>query len=396
METDTLVPTEITALRAHRFLLRASLALGGMFAWIFSLDYLYEIAGDVPRAIAGTALLYVLSQVITIVLTPVAAMHLRRGVRQSLVWAVVALGSAFVFLGATIADAFGTETTGWGIACFAVLMGVYRALYWVPYHVQCAELPHTRFRMHVLFEGVLALMPLFVGMTIGMVAYPIERILFGAAGLAGASIVPLFALADTREKFSWSLSYTYAQLCRQKNRLLVARSLMAGVEGAGLFYVWPIAAFIVLGYSYGGLGIVCSVSLVCVLVLRHAYRWMTHRYNLHTAPVFQTVAVTAGWVGRSVAGTPIGLIIADVLSYTTIPSHGIVSDPFVFEQSSDRGTFLDEYTAIKEMSLAGGRIICATLLGTLVLVIPLAYALAFVLACATLASVLSLLAARHV
>src|SRR3989338_5858395 len=77
------------ALDAHRFLLRMGLAMGSVFAWILIFDYLAALSSSEARAIAGTAILYALSQLITIVFTPVAAAHLRTSSRRSLVWGVV-------------------------------------------------------------------------------------------------------------------------------------------------------------------------------------------------------------------------------------------------------------------------------------------------------------------
>lgn len=396
MEAITPTPFGVTALRAHRFLLRAALSLGSVFAWILIFEYFYEFSGAIPSALTATALMYGLAQGVAFVVTPIAAMHLRRGAIQSLVWGAVTLAGAYTALGATIAGVFGTQPVGWGIACFAVLMGMYRAMYWIPYRLQHEELPHTRFPAHVVYDVVIALLPAFAGVTLATIDYPAERILFGAAALALCAIVPLFALQDVRETFSWDYVYTLKQLFRPKNHMLVGQSFLSGIEGASLFFIWPIAAFIVLEYSYASLGVVFSVSLLIILALRKAYRTYLHSVGLHEAPVLHTVVLLSGWVGRLAAGTPFGIIVADVFSYTGLPaSRGVVNDPFVFEQTADRGAFLDEYTALKEMALAAGRICCTAIIGSLVLLMPLAYAFGITLVFAAVASAISYLAARH-
>src|SRR3989344_3226230 len=127
---------EDTALHAHRFLLRAGLAIANVFAWVLVFNFFFSVSQSVPRALAGTLLLYVLSQAITIFLTPIAAAHLRFGSRRALVWGVVLAASAFVVLGATFAGFFSDSPVFWGVAAFAVLLGAYRALYSVPYQLR--------------------------------------------------------------------------------------------------------------------------------------------------------------------------------------------------------------------------------------------------------------------
>ncbi len=223
---------------------------------------------------------------------------------------------------------------------------------------------------------------------------PAERILFGAAALAVLSVIPALALPDIRERFSWDYGYTFAQLFRGKNCILVGHSLLSGVEGGALYHVWPIAAFLVVGLSYPLLGAVFAASLLVILLIRSMYARIQRDTYLRAAPVWRSVAIISGWVGRSAVGTPLGLVVADVFSHTTAPSHGITSDPFVFEQVSERGAFVDEYTALKEIALASGKIISATLVGILALVLPISYALAAVLVCAAIASVFAMFSAK--
>src|SRR3989344_6657601 len=55
----------------HRFLLRAGLAIGNVFAWIFVFDYFVGFSGSVARAFAGGPIMYALLQAVKGMLTPV-------------------------------------------------------------------------------------------------------------------------------------------------------------------------------------------------------------------------------------------------------------------------------------------------------------------------------------
>lgn len=385
--------TSETALHAHRLLLRAALSLAHIFAWVFVFEYFYFFSGSTSQALAATALLYAFAQFITLVATPVSAAHLRRGTRHSMIWGVVCMGGAFVVLGGVLGGYFNTPM-GWGFVAFATLMGFYRALYWIPYRIALnASQPHEH--MRPLLEVLIALLPLFAGITIQGVIFGEGRLLFGGAALAAVSILPIFLVADAREKFSWPYLYTYKQLLRRKNHGLVVQSLLEGLQGAALFLVWPLAIFLILGWSYFVLGLVFTITLLMILLMRRVYTWLAQTFGIENSAVVHTVLVMSGWVGRLAAGTPIGIIVADSYSYATQPERGTKADPFTFEHMSDRGAFVDEYTALKEIGLALGRILMCAIVFCFALTFALPVVFAITLGVAAAASGIAILVARR-
>jgi hypothetical protein len=238
-------------------------------------------------------------------------------------------------------------------------------------------------------------MPLFAGLTIQGVLFGEGRLLFGAAALAAISIIPVFLIADTRERFSWRYFYTYKQLVRRKNHGLVVQALLEGLQGAALFLVWPLAIFLILGWSYFVLGLVFTITLLTILLTRRVYAWLAHTFGIENSSIVHTVLVMSGWVGRLAAGTPIGIIIADSYSYATQPERGTRADPFTFEHMSDRGAFVDEYTALKEIGLALGRMMLCAMVFALALVFALPVVFAITLGVAAAASGIAILVARR-
>lgn len=381
-----------TALHAHRYLLRVGLSLANIFAWVFVFEYFYVISNSTGRALAATVLLYGFAQLITIIATPMSAAHLQRGTKHAMVWGVVCAGSAFVILGGTLSGYFGAPF-GWGIVGFAVLLGLYRALYWVPYRVVSVAKPHEHMRAYL--EVLIALMPLFAGLTVGMVAFVEARLLFGAAALIALSIVPVFAMSDARERFSWPYVYTFKQLFRRKNSGLVLQSLLEGVQGAALFLVWPLAVFLILEWSYVLLGLVFTFTLLFILLLRRTYGWLMRRFGVENSVIVYAVLAVSAWIGRLAAGTPLGVIVADSYAYTTTPERGTRFDPTTFEHVSDRGAFVDEYTALKEIALAVGRIILCVIVVSFALTFTLPVVFAVALGIAAAASGIAVLVARR-
>ena len=347
----------------------------------------------------AVALLYALTQLITIVATPMSAAHLRRGVKHSLVWGTVFAAGSFVYLGATLGGFFSGDAAslefGWGFVVFAVLLGMYRALYWIPYKLVEAETPSPHLHMRGYIEVLIALMPLFAGITIVSTQFAYLHILFGASALTMLSLLPALFLKDTRERFSWSYSHTFKQLFRGKNHGFVLSSLLEGLQGAALFLAWPIAIFIIVGGSYFDLGFIFTITLLSILILRHVYRWLVRRFALENSGTIETIVSVSGWIGRLAAGTPVGIIVADSFSYTTKPEGSVRFDPFAFEQVGDRGSFVDEYTALKEIGLAMGRIMLCLIIFFLPTIFPLAVVLTIVLLIAAVASGIAALLARR-
>ncbi|MDO8561580.1 MAG: hypothetical protein Q7S05_02010 [bacterium] len=394
-------------LHAHRFLLRSGLSIANAFAWIFVFQYYFVQTGEIVRALIATTLMYALSQVATLILTPLAAAHLRRGVKHAIVYGVVAAFAAYVYLGATLADSFNGNPVGWGIAVFALLLGAYRALYWVPYQLRASTEGNGRSRLPIVYEALIALMPAFAGLTMATVGDAHLRLLFGSAALLVVSLVPLMAVQDVMEKFSWHYTETFRELFRQAHGRMLKASLAGGWQGAVLFLVWPVSVFLIVGSDYAMLGAILSATFLAVLLFRYIYRRFARRpIGSVSAPVdgiqfeqsllVQVVFSFSGWVMRIFVGTPAGVFMADSYSAMGSPKSTHSIDASAFEQSADNGSFIDEYTALKEMGLALGRILACTIFGALLLWTTLPIAFASMLVLAGIASAISIILERPV
>ena len=297
--------------------------------------------------------MYCLAQATTIILTPLSAAHLRHGVKHSIVYGALAAGAAYIYLGATLFS-FSGGLAEWGIAIFALLLGAYRALYWVPYQLEASGASKERSRMPIAYEAVIALMPIFAGVTLATVPFAPQRILFGAVIFILLSLLPLLPLRNMFEGFSWSYGETFRQ------------SLMQGLQGATLFLLWPIAVFFIVGSQFHVLGAVISATLFAVLLLRALYSRFIKRTGLDRSIIVLSVFSASGWLMRLFAGTPFVIFFVDAYSHVSSPRISNSIDIFAYEQTADQGSFIDEYTTLKEIGLAFGRIlaclVCALLL----------------------------------
>lgn len=364
---------------AHRLLLRAGLSLVQAFSWVFIFEYFYLLSGGIERAFAATIFLYGFAQLITLVMTPVAAARLGYGVRHSVLWGVIIGAAAFAVLGLSFSGLFGSPAL-WGIVTFATLLGFYRALYWIPYTLARGVLSIAH--MITFFEVLVALMPIFAGLTLVSMQGAPARILFGGAVLIALSAIPALFIPNVRERFSWPYLYTYRQLFRRKNQGLVLQGMLEGMHGATLFVLWPLAIFLIVEWSYVIFGIVMSITLLAIMLLRRFYKYFAEKFGIGSSSAVHAFVAVSGWVARFAAGTPVGIVIADVYSYSTQPERGMYADVATLEHASDRGAFLDEYTALKEIALALGRIVLCTVVFFLASAfsLPIVLAVSFLMA----------------
>ena len=341
------------ALHTHRSLLRLAFSVGNIFAWLFVFEYLYMVSGDTGVALVHTVLLYALSQTVAALLTPLTARGLRHGMQREMVFSVVTAAAAFVFLGASFQGFFGPLPLV-AFAGFAVLLGIYRALYWIPYEIERHEIPSTM-PARFSFEILIALVPAFIGSL--LVSYGVHEswTLFGAAILMVIALLPLIWIPDRYEGFSWGYRATFGQVIDRAHRRLVFGAISDGIQGASLLLIWPLAIFLVVGWSYELLGILLSITLLVLLVVRDGMPGFTRRVRVLGSLPVRVAIVSSAWIGRILVFNPISIIVADAYLHTGNPK--ISTDHNTFEQVSDAGHFVDEYTVLREIGLLIGRIL---------------------------------------
>ncbi|OGG50780.1 hypothetical protein A2763_02545 [Candidatus Kaiserbacteria bacterium RIFCSPHIGHO2_01_FULL_54_36] len=381
------------SLALHRFLLRFALAGANVFAWIFIFQFFYLIEPDIGHALARVALLYALSQVITCLLTPYAVQTLRDGARPLLLIAVLFASSALVLLGGTFAAYWNASYASVGIAAYAIALGAYRAFYFVPYEIEVrgnAKRPRSR---SAASELLIALAPFIAGIFIVSTTHGPVWVLYIAAGLIALSAIPLLYLRDIHEGFTWGYRETFERLFLPSHRPLLREAIMEGISGAALLLFWPIAVFLIAGWSYGMVGIILSLTFLIAILGRKLVRRGIRRAGLHRSQILNATFAATPWLFRIVVGNPLGVIFADSYFYTTTPRR-IGVDALVFEQAADAGSYVDEYTALKEMGLALGRIAACILVAVVSLYVSLPIALVAVFLLAALASVVVALRPR--
>jgi hypothetical protein len=346
------------ALGTHRLLMRMALAAGNAFAWIFIFEFFFILDGNIALAIARVALLYALSQLVTSLSTPAAARTLGNGMKNGVIFGTVIAAGSFIFLGAIFQGSFGPFYI-FALLGFALLSGFYRALYWVPYEVERHE--HRGMSpqgVNLAYEVLIALMPAFAGLIMATEGVREAWLLFATGIVMLVSLLPLIAVPDIYEKFPWSYRETFGQLFARAHRRLFFGAIIDGIQGAALLLIWPLAIFLILGWSYPLFGLLFSFTFLLLIVARGTVEVFMRRLRIHDSLPVRVALVSSAWIGRVLVVNPLSIIIVDAYAHTGNPK--VSTDHLTFQQSSDAGHYIDEYTALREIGLSIGRIVlCA-------------------------------------
>ena len=369
----------------HRLLLRAALASVNVFAWTFIFQYFYVRTHGISAALTGTVLTYALAQIIAVLLTPYAAARLRHGYKWTIVFATLALMGAYAILAASFIGVAGPLP--YGVALFAILYGIYRGLYWVPYEVARTLSPERAAR-HDLW---LAILPAIVGILLATT--PVAPVILLALGaiVVGLSLVPLGISRDVPEGYSWGYRESFHELFAPMRVRMTLQSMLTGIEATALLLMWPLAMFMLFGWSYGTLGVVLMLTYIVTYLLRRFFG----RPLLAVSPEMTAFSAASAWLLRLAVGGATGVILVDTFFYTGSQARARGIDMLSFEQAADNNTFVDEHTALKEIAMGIGRILLCVFIAALASVasVPVLFIVTFAVA-AVVAGVSVLLAHR--
>ncbi len=372
------------ALTLHRFILRFAFGATQIYAWIFVFEYFRFVGQAFDESFVRTILLYTLSQTITCLFTPYAARFLRHGSRRLLIVGTSLAAVALVVLNATFSGAWFVVAVSGSIVTFAVLMGLYRALYWIPYEVEFEA--EGRRAVSLFTHVAVASGPLLGGLIIAGYVQGPSLLLYGGAALLALSTIPLLFARDIHEKYSWGYRETFRKLFDSEYLPIVRESFFDGISGVTLVFFWPLAVYFIVGNSYAVLGLILTASFIITFVMRSTIRRLLIRMRPSDSPLVIATFAASPWLLKLLVATPAGVIFVDSYFYTT-RRHTMSVDPFAFEQAADGSKYVDEFTALKEVALALGRITACLLVALVASFASVLSALVFVVLAAALSSV---------
>ncbi len=348
---------DLVTLYASRTLMRIAFGVLGVFLPIF---FYVEFGYDLQVVIA----IYLVIFSTQLLLTPLSARLL--GVLGTKV--MIILGILFVTLAVVSLYLF-PHNPVYATIAYILFASIYKAFYWIPYHVDFSNAldEHMRGRQLAILRNIasviLVLVPLIGGVMITSGGFSL--VFAFSIVIMIISMAPLWFMSNTYETFSWSYIETFMHLFDRRNRPLFLAHSANGAQGVAITLFWPIYIFALLDERFTALGVITSLTIIVVIILRVIVGKLFDSWSERKILVVGVVMATTGWVSKLFVQTPLQVFAADSYHNFGRTVNGLSFDATTYEQAADNGRYVDEYTALKEMSLAIGRIVMVLIIATL-------------------------------
>ncbi len=343
----------LVSLYSNRIIQQVASGLIGIFLPIFLFNYF-------NKSIHTVLLIFITGYISYILLVPIGAMIMSKiGLKKSMIIGSLFLVSYFVFLYLLNND--------WAFAIFLVVaaLTLFRALYWIPYHTDFAELTDkkSRGREIALLASVTTLITIFLPFISGLILnkFSFAVLFLISIIIAAVSLIPIIMLRPVKEQYSYSYSQTFKELFKKENRKLFLAYGGDGAERVAGIIIWPIFIFQLLKGNYLTVGVISSLIILASVILRLFIGFLTDKMNKKRLINLGSILYFIGWVGKMFVQTAFQIFV--VSSYHSFAAI-VRRTPFtalMYEQAADRGHYVDEYTVLKEISLHSGQILMSAI-----------------------------------
>jgi len=353
---------------SKRLIHGAATALLGIFVPIF----LYETAGQVFWVVglyyALLSLLYVA------MLVPGMQVANRLGFSRTLI-----LGGVFSVLLYTVMYFMTPANIWYLIGPLTIAIVAFRIFHWVPFHVDFTLFTQAGERGRqvslsfatIAFMGVIG--PILAGFIIANAGY---QALFGTSVvLLIAATVSYAFVPETPTHFEWGWLETWQKFFSKDVRSVVIGEFANGAEVIVNLIVWPIFLYVLLDGNIFDIGAISTVIVAATIIIQI----FVGRYlDKETSSKERTLKIGSslyaiGWVLKIFVLSTlhvfvIGLYHNIVKIFTATPYSAIL-----YDMSSDKGDYVDEFTVLREMAGHLGRATCLIIVAVATIFIPLAW-----------------------
>ena len=338
---------DLLFLYASRLLMQT--AVGALS--VFTSVYFYEKFGD---SFTSVMLVFIPIYFLFILFTPLSARLIKKlGIKTLMIFAVCFHPFAYISL-----LMWDTHPTG-ALIGFVIFVMLYRTLYWAPYHIDFAKFTNRDNRgkqMSLLLnfsEVVLTLTPLLSGIIIA--SYGFNTTFIIASFFMFASAVPLFFIKQTYEEYSFGYFETFVRLFDKENRRMTLAQFGDGTQTAVRIAIWPIFIYILLNGEYVAIGFVTSLTILLLIVMRFVFGSLEDKVDRKKMLRFGSFLSTTGWIIKAFINTGFEIFIADTYHKMGRMVNRLTFDITTYDQASDNGHYIDEYTVLKEIATNAGR-----------------------------------------
>ncbi len=247
-----------------------------------------------------------------------------------------------------------------------IILLIFRIFYWVPYHTDFAKFTDGKMRGReiaflragVYIAGIIS--PFLAGLILSF--YNFNVLFVVAIFIFASSIVPLSWLSETREKFSFSYFQTFRILFKRYNwRMLVAYASDGAQSFVGMV-IWPVFIFQLLRGNYEVVGGISALIVLATVLLQLVVGGLTDKTKKKNVLKWGSALYSLGWVFRGFVNTAFNIFLASVFQNFSALLLRTPFDALFYEKAADRGSYVDEYTVLREISLNIGKAITGLIL----------------------------------
>jgi len=248
---------------------------------------------------------------------------------------------------------------------FAILANfnlvMFRLLYWVPYHVDLAKFTSGKYRgRQMAYLAALGYLvgigsPLLAGFLLTQSSFSTLFII--TIVILTIAIFPLTKLSKSQVKFEFSYFQSFRELFKKANKRLRTAYLADGAQGLVGVVIWPIFIYQILKGQYLAVGAVTALVVIGTIICQLLVGSYTDKFSKKKLMRFGSFIYAIGWTAKMFVVTAFQIFVIGTfhsLGYIVLRTP---FDAFSYEQFTDRGTYLDEYTVLREMSSNFGRAI---------------------------------------
>ena len=355
----------LVAIYSNRVIQQIAAGLLGFFVPIFLFIYFNS-------SIQSVVWFYLVITVLYGLLVPIGAMMMSRlGLKLSMI-----LGSLFLVC-YYISLYLINKNFGFALILTIITVTLFRILYWIPYHTEFAKTTGKRSRgkeVALLFSIstlVSIALPFIAGLVINKLGF---GVLFSVSILISIiAIIPILLLKPVKEKFTFRYFQTFKILFKKENRKMLFAYGGQGAEFIVGFVIWPIFIFQLLDGNYLSVGILTSLVVLVSILLRLLIGDLTDRMDKRKIIKAGSILHAIGWFFKIFIQTAFQIFVVGAYhAFTGV----VMRTSFVtlmYEQASDRGHYVDEYTVLREVSLMIGRTLMLLLILVLLSFVGLNY-----------------------
>lgn len=271
---------------------------------------------------------------------------------------------------------------GYPVLIFTALMitaiEIRMMLFWVPYHTDFAAFTNKKNRGWVIgfLSSISSLVSIFIPIIAGWIIsnHGFDVLFLIAMFLIGVSVLPLFLVRPTYEKFTFSFLQTFKQLFDKQYRRMFFSQFADGVESVIGMVIWPIFIFQLLQGDFLKVGAISSLIVLVAVVMRLVIGSYTDKIDKRKLLRWGSSLYAVGWILKMFVATTFHIFIASTFHNFSAIAMRTPFSALVYEKAADSGHYVDELTVLREIALSLGKVVGIVILLIMINMVGLQWA----------------------